>query len=357
MMRTLLLTAMALTIVCLFPNNAFANHPAYVARYIDDYAFIAIQEMHRSGIPASVTLAQGIQESSWGRGTLAVNSNNHFGIKCKKTWTGPTYYIKDDDYQNGVLIKSCFRAYGTVKESYIDHTNFLLDNPRYQSLFTYSKTDYVSWSKGLKACGYATDPAYATKLIKTIEKYGLNQYDYVEPPQPQILAAPAFHVPSEAVPTTPAVGEEEVTVASVSYTEQPAATSNTMEPVVPAAFNIEDYLRADNLTTAPTGSQQTQAAEPTIPQPEASNELMPIAQEFRIDDFSQDEEALPSMAEEELLLPPAYHVAQEEPMPAAAIPTERKEEIRREDIVPLVTSDTNLRLIKGKTRVSSAVRK
>jgi flagellum-specific peptidoglycan hydrolase FlgJ len=191
-MRTLLLTAMACTL--LLCSSSFANvvnNPAHVTRYIDNYFEIAIREMHRSGIPASIILAQGILESSWGLGELSVNSNNHFGIKCKSVWTGPTFFIEDDDIVNDTLVKSCFRVYGTVEESYIDHTNFLLEGTRYADLFNYARTDYKNWAKGLKTCGYATDPEYANKLITTVEKYNLVQYDQVVPP---VVNAPVFHI-------------------------------------------------------------------------------------------------------------------------------------------------------------------
>ncbi|MEM9823250.1 MAG: glucosaminidase domain-containing protein [Bacteroidota bacterium] len=165
-------------LLCLLSSLSTANTaPAYTWEYIKNYSDIAIREMQRSGIPASITLAQGIHESSWGRGDLSLNSNNHFGIKCKKEWQGNSFYYEDDDYVNGRLIKSCFRVYNTVEDSYIDHTNFLVGNSRYQSLFQLSTTDYKAWAKGLKKCGYATDPNYADKLIKTIEEYQLQQYD------------------------------------------------------------------------------------------------------------------------------------------------------------------------------------
>jgi Mannosyl-glycoprotein endo-beta-N-acetylglucosaminidase len=200
-MRTLLLTAMACTLLlCSSSFASAANNPAHVTRYIDNYYEIAIHEMHRSGIPASIILAQGILESSWGLGELSTNSNNHFGIKCKTAWTGPTFYIEDDDVENGVLVKSCFRVYATVEESYIDHTNFLLEGPRYAPLFNYAKTDYKNWATGLKSCGYATDPEYANKLITTIEKYNLAEYDQVVTP---VVSAPVFHIPGiESIPQT-----------------------------------------------------------------------------------------------------------------------------------------------------------
>ena len=169
------LITVACTALLLFgiTENSFAQP----SNYIEQYQEIAIREMHRSGIPASITLAQGIIESSWGNGSLALKANNHFGIKCKKVWTGPTFYIEDDDYKNGKLMKSCFRAYDNAEDSYIDHTDFLMDNTRYQKLFTYHRTEYKKWAHGLKKCGYATDKKYAYKLINVIKKYGLDKYD------------------------------------------------------------------------------------------------------------------------------------------------------------------------------------
>ena len=175
--------------------------------YIEKYQTIAIREMHRSGIPASVTLAQGILESSWGNGSLALNANNHFGIKCKTYWTGPTFYIEDDDFEQGKLIKSCFRAYDNPESSYIDHTDFLMSNERYRNLFEYSHTDYVNWAHGLKKCGYATDKRYAEKLINNIQKYDLQRFDLM-PMESEVIANnaivnPVFSRPSLSSPNAP----------------------------------------------------------------------------------------------------------------------------------------------------------
>jgi LysM repeat protein len=163
-----------LSIIPLQAKRNFISLNDYVAKYKD----IAIMEMERTGIPASIKLGQGIMESVHGNSTLARNSNNHFGIKCKSEWTGKKYYHKDDDLNNvGELIESCFRVYPTVFDSYIDHSNFLMSRDRYAILFTYSNTDYVSWANGLKSAGYATAPYYATKLIEIIETNQLQQYD------------------------------------------------------------------------------------------------------------------------------------------------------------------------------------
>ncbi|MCI5778068.1 MAG: glucosaminidase domain-containing protein [Bacteroidales bacterium] len=143
---------------------------AYAAKYKD----WAIEEMERTGIPASITLAQGILESDCGRSDLAVEANNHFGIKCHSTWTGRTKY-KDDDRRN-----ECFRSYDSAFDSFRDHSDFLTGSKRYAVLFSYDKTDYVSWAHGLKSCGYATEKTYAERLIKIIEEEGLHIYDTAE---------------------------------------------------------------------------------------------------------------------------------------------------------------------------------
>ena len=141
--------------------------------YIDQYKNLAIEEMLRYNIPASITLAQGIFESSAGRSDLTVKGNNHFGIKCHG-WGGNTIY-HDDDERN-----ECFRAYDNAKQSYEDHSKFLSQNTRYRSLFSLQRTDYRSWARGLKACGYATNPVYADKLIELIELYKLYELDRAE---------------------------------------------------------------------------------------------------------------------------------------------------------------------------------
>lgn len=143
--------------------------------YVERYAGVAVDEMYRSGIPASITLAQGLLESSSGQSFLAVYANNHFGIKCHRDWTGERAY-RDDDAKH-----ECFRKYPTVMDSYRDHSDFLRYRDRYKFLFSYELTDYKSWAYGLKKAGYATDPSYATKLIATIEKYNLSRYDKMKP--------------------------------------------------------------------------------------------------------------------------------------------------------------------------------
>ena len=132
--------------------------------YIDRYKHIAVEQMERYGIPASITMAQGILESDSGNSLLALRSNNHFGIKCKSNWRGERVY-HDDDAKG-----ECFRAYPTVEASYYDHAEFLDSQPRYDSLFAYASDDYKSWARGLKAAGYATAPDYAQRLVRIIEE-------------------------------------------------------------------------------------------------------------------------------------------------------------------------------------------
>ncbi|MEN0006393.1 MAG: glucosaminidase domain-containing protein, partial [Bacteroidota bacterium] len=149
--------------------------------YIDTYKEIAIQEMERAGIPASIKLAQGLLESSAGRSKLATEANNHFGIKCGGSWRGGTYYHNDDDYNDkGELIPSCFRMYRDATQSYRAHSEFLR-NPskafRYGRLFRLKVKDYKRWARGLKDAGYATAENYDEKLIDLIERYELYKYD------------------------------------------------------------------------------------------------------------------------------------------------------------------------------------
>lgn len=140
-------------------------------KYIEKYSDLAVSEMKRSGVPASITLAQGMIESSYGNSPLAKKGNNHFGVKCHKDWKGKKMYHDDD------AAHECFRMYASVEQSYQDHSDFLRYQNRYKSLFDLDKTDYKGWAKGLKAAGYATDPGYAGKLIRLIEEYDLGRFD------------------------------------------------------------------------------------------------------------------------------------------------------------------------------------
>ena len=163
-----ILTSLAAAIVALSSATAQRmDRQGYVAKYKN----WAICEMNRTGIPASITLAQGILESDCGNSDLAVEANNHFGIKCHSDWTGRTMH-KDDDRND-----ECFRSYDNAYQSFKDHSDFLTGKSRYASLFTLDKTDYKGWAKGLKKCGYATERTYAERLIAIIEDEGLHKYD------------------------------------------------------------------------------------------------------------------------------------------------------------------------------------
>lgn len=160
-----------LVALVLFMGVASAQTRQTREEYIDRYKHIAIDHMERYGIPASITLAQGILESDSGNSNLALRSNNHFGIKCKTGWQGERVYHTDD------APDECFRKYSSVEESYEDHAEFLDQSPRYDSLFAYSSSDYRSWARGLKAAGYATAPDYAERLTKIIEDNQLFLFD------------------------------------------------------------------------------------------------------------------------------------------------------------------------------------
>lgn len=172
-MRQFIYSKWILAIVVCFVSLSLAaqNGNAAFNSYIKRYSQMAIDQMNRYKIPASITLSQGLLESGAGNSLLARTSNNHFGIKCGRAWNGPSVRHTDD------APNECFRAYGNVADSYEDHSLFLKNNQRYAFLFKLDKTDYRGWAKGLKSAGYATDPSYANRLISIIEDYRLYQYD------------------------------------------------------------------------------------------------------------------------------------------------------------------------------------
>lgn len=156
--------------ICPYNTIAQIKWNSVYQSYIDQYKDLAIEQMLRYNIPASITLAQGLLESSAGRSELTRSGNNHFGIKCHG-WTGRRTFHDDDE------AGECFRAYDNAKQSYEDHSRFLATQSRYAKLFTLSRSDYKGWSRGLKQCGYATNPQYAAKLIQIIELYNLDSFD------------------------------------------------------------------------------------------------------------------------------------------------------------------------------------
>ena len=190
-----------------------AASPTYAMDYVNRYSSLAVSEMRRTGIPASITLAQGMLESNYGRSTLATQGNNHFGIKCHSDWKGKKIY--HDDNRRG----ECFRSYPSAEESYRDHSDFLTNGSRYKDLFRLSSTDYKGWAHGLKKAGYATDPKYATLLISKIEDYGLHAYDTgsATPLSDQASVAPA---PKQTTVQKPAA-----TAPNQTTGQEPAATA------------------------------------------------------------------------------------------------------------------------------------
>lgn len=194
--------------VASFGQSLDANYLAY----IEKFHTIAIRQQKLHGIPASIILAQGLLESGAGRGRLAVEANNHFGIKCHD-WTGDRIY-HDDDERN-----ECFRKYRHASDSYEDHSLFLVNRSRYKNLFQLNPTDYVAWAHGLKAAGYATDPAYAQKLISLIDRYSLHEYDKAHR---GLFASKIDNKTTEAV----SVNQPERTIYKSNYIRIVVATAN-----------------------------------------------------------------------------------------------------------------------------------
>ncbi len=218
--------------------NGYTQNPELVEQYINRFKDLAMSEQARVGIPAAVTLAQGIHETGAGTSELAVKGNNHFGIKCKRGWKGMTMKHTDD------RPNECFRKYTTAIESYKDHSDYLKNNPRYASLFKLSTTDYAAWCIGLRRAGYATNPRYAQMLIKLIENYKLQEYTYAAMGNNEFSNAYAAKRENEVIPETPPV------VASVK--EQPAAmpvVSTPPTPVVTKRVSSSGIKVAETRTT------------------------------------------------------------------------------------------------------------
>lgn len=196
------LAVLFLLVVVFVSYAAPADSPQ--ERYIEKWAPTAVREMYRSGVPASITLAQGLLESGFGNSPLATEGNNHFGIKCHSDWKGKS--MKKDDDSKG----ECFRVYDDAEESFRDHSDFLRYQDRYKFLFDFDTKDYESWAYGLKKAGYATDPSYPAKLIKNIEDFNLARFDSMT--QAEVSGAVAgTSAPSEPGPEArPEPAEEPV---------------------------------------------------------------------------------------------------------------------------------------------------
>jgi len=204
-------------------ENQFPEVKSFTAiSYIERFKQIAIREMNNSGIPASITLAQGILESGNGSSELALQGNNHFGIKCTPDWKGKTM-LKDDDQKD-----DCFRVYKTPEESFKDHTEFL-KRKRYAPLFELDKNDYRGWAIGLKNAGYATNPRYAELLISLIERYNLNRFDRLETGNEKIIREDK--VLTEIAKNIPLEKKEEASQAGVTMKIHEVKSGDTIESI------------------------------------------------------------------------------------------------------------------------------
>jgi LysM repeat protein len=212
--------------------------------YVESYKEIAITEMLRTGVPAAITLAQGILESQSGESDLVKNSNNHFGIKCKTEWTGERTYHDDDEKGE------CFRVYPSADESYKDHSDFLKSRPHYAFLFKLDPTDFEGWAKGLKKAGYATNPQYPQKLMKLINEYNLQQYSLdaiARRNNPSVSPA----VDNTAAVTTVDHSFENKTITEAREMIQPKQETNTaLETTAAVGNNINTETAKTTVKTA-----------------------------------------------------------------------------------------------------------
>ncbi len=204
-------------------NSVFAGEKITREEYLNKYRMVAVQDMLSTGVPASITLAQASLESENGNSPLAVDANNHFGIKCHD-WTGSKYYHDDDAKQE------CFRHYTSALESFDDHSKFLRNRPRYAFLFDLPKTDYKAWATGLKQAGYATNPEYAERLIKIIEDNKLYELDKVESMK-KIDKLPEFSKSEKNVP---------------SFNEKKTAYNNGIQYTVAQKGDSYDKIAEEN---------------------------------------------------------------------------------------------------------------
>ena len=281
--RTLSLYRLAVIIGCI----TLASSPVLVERmeagktevrnldaceeYIQAYHQAAIHQQTRHRIPASITLAQGILESSAGKSYLAIQGNNHFGIKCGN-WTGDYLYKQDD----GRLER--FRKYTSVEQSYEDHSHFIADRAHYKSLFELKPTDYVGWAHGLKRCGYASDPKYASKLIELIERYELHAYDLASASSSEPIASrPARSVSTPSAPAKRPATSPEVKPERKKPAETKPAAATQLEPgTKPTAHGIKVPKKSKPEAAAPK-AQKEPAAQPAPAKPAPKKEAAPAA--------------------------------------------------------------------------------
>lgn len=228
--------------------------------YIEQYKTIAIEEMQRTGIPASIKLAQGLLESDWGRSDLAQQANNHFGIKCGNGWLGEEYYKQDDDFHtDGSLMHSCFRKFENPQISFKAHSDFLSDpkkQTRYGFLFSLSILDYKAWSEGLKKAGYATDPSYPSKLIAIIEKFQLYKLDSLFTGNPQTYQMANEQLASASKPEKferikkYETADSKLTLANKTTKLNFSSINNSRCTVLKEEMNVESLSRSTGIGVA-----------------------------------------------------------------------------------------------------------
>ena len=234
------ISKLALLFFLTLPLTTLAQKTATLI-YIDQYKDIAISEMKRTGIPASITLAQGIIESNSGESNLALNFKNHFGIKCKSDWKGETTYQDDDAKQE------CFRAYPNSNASYIDHSNFLKTRPNYAPLFELDPVDDSAWAYGLKKAGYATAADYPKKLLKVINDFELSQYNF-----PELAFFEDDDTPTQKIDTSKKL-QSSITIAPIvkvkdTPTQQIINIADTIQ-----LSNVKGIIKSDSIKiTAPS---------------------------------------------------------------------------------------------------------
>ncbi|GAA4465086.1 hypothetical protein GCM10023093_16680 [Nemorincola caseinilytica] len=242
-------------------------------KYVKQYAAFAIADQKISGVPAAITLGQGILETEAGISELVTEANNHFGIKCKNGWSGPTFLHTDDAKDE------CFKKYKSAEESYNDHSAHLHRNPRYSPLFTYSVTDYARWAHGLKKCGYATNPRYAQQLIKIIEDFRLQEYTYAA------LDSSNEYIPVQGVlveTITTSAPKVETTIVKEALQPAQATTVITTTTTTTKTIKVEPQAVAagENMPQQPQATMNTPGRAPQQPQvaamPAAPQDVKPI---------------------------------------------------------------------------------
>lgn len=277
-LRTWLLALAALAATALLRADVSPQQ-----RYVDRYAALAVTEMYRSGVPASITLSQGLLESRYGLSALAAEGHNHFGIKCHNDWKGRTMQVDDD------AKAECFRVYEADIDSFHDHSDFLRYRDRYKFLFDFEITDYKAWANGLKKAGYATDPAYPAKLIKLIEDYDLSRFDTARPADFEPggkfadlgAQAPAASRPADDKPQN----DKALYPGRKPAQTQPAHKETRAEKK--ARLKAEKQARAEarrrqaasGAGSAPPPATMTPAPEPEIPESPNALEEAEVAQE------------------------------------------------------------------------------